>query len=90
MQKRKYQAMALKDMPQAFNVDSEEDIRIAMVKYFQELGFELNDKEGGLAGVRWVEICWSSKIGSQGRVFSRRLSHELRNEAIVRGKKAHE
>lgn len=35
--------MALKDIPQAFNVDSEEDIRIAVVKYFQELGFELNE-----------------------------------------------
>lgn len=35
--------MALKDIPQAFNVDSEEDIRIAVVKYFQELGFELDE-----------------------------------------------
>lgn len=35
--------MALKDMPQAFDVDSEEDIRIAVVKYFQELGFELDE-----------------------------------------------
>lgn len=35
--------MALKDMPQAFNVNSEEDIRIAVVKYFQELGFELDE-----------------------------------------------
>lgn len=30
-------------MPQAFDVDSEEDIRIAVVKYFQELGFELDE-----------------------------------------------
>jgi hypothetical protein len=35
--------MALKDMPQAFDVDSEEDIRIAVVKYFHELGFELDE-----------------------------------------------
>ena len=35
--------MALKDMPQVFDIDSEEDIRLAVVKYFQELGFELDE-----------------------------------------------
>ncbi len=35
--------MALKDIPQTFNADSEEDLRIAVVKYFQELGFELDE-----------------------------------------------
>jgi hypothetical protein len=35
--------MALKDVPQMFNVDTEEDVRIAVVKYFQELGFELDE-----------------------------------------------
>lgn len=35
--------MALKDVPQTFNVDTEEDVRIAVVKYFQELGFGLDE-----------------------------------------------
>lgn len=35
--------MTLKDIPQTFNADSEEDLRIAVVKYFQELGFELDE-----------------------------------------------
>jgi len=35
--------MALKDVPQTFNVDTEEDVRIAVVKYFQELGFDLDE-----------------------------------------------
>lgn len=35
--------MSLKDVPQTFNVDTEEDIRIAVVKYFHELGFDLDE-----------------------------------------------
>src|SRR5437899_3129205 len=35
--------MALKDIPQAFDVDSEEDLRLAVVKYFHELGFGLDE-----------------------------------------------
>src|SRR5260370_24878908 len=35
--------MALKDMQEVFDVDSEEDIRLAVVKYFLELGFELDE-----------------------------------------------
>ncbi len=35
--------MALKDVPQTFNVDTEEDVRIAVVKYFHDLGFDLDE-----------------------------------------------
>jgi len=35
--------MALKDVPQTFKVDTEEDVRIAVVKYFHELGFGLDE-----------------------------------------------
>ena len=32
--------MALKDIPENFDIDSEEDLRIVVVKFFQELGFD--------------------------------------------------
>lgn len=32
--------MALKHLPESFNVDSEEELRFAVAKYFHELGFE--------------------------------------------------
>jgi hypothetical protein len=35
--------MALKDVPQTFNKDTEEDVRIAVVKYFHELEFGLDE-----------------------------------------------
>ena len=35
--------MALKDIREPFDPDSEEDLRVAVALYFRELGFELNE-----------------------------------------------
>jgi hypothetical protein len=35
--------MALRDIPLEFNIDSEEDLRFAIARYFVELGFDLNE-----------------------------------------------
>ncbi len=35
--------MALKDIPENFNLDSEEDLRFAIAQYFSDLGFDLAD-----------------------------------------------
>ena len=35
--------MALRDVPENFNPDSEEDLRFVVAQYFQDLGFDLNE-----------------------------------------------
>ncbi len=35
--------MALKDVPQNFNIDSEEEVRFAIASFFKDLGFELDE-----------------------------------------------
>jgi len=35
--------MSLKDIPESFNLDSEEDLRFVIAKYFLELGFDTNE-----------------------------------------------
>lgn len=72
--------MALKDMPQAFNVDSEEDIRIAVVKYFQELGFELDEIR---AETRFTIQLGHNELSIGGQTISRRDQVTGRSDLLL-------
>src|SRR5258708_24356927 len=78
--------MALKDMPQAFNVDSEEDIRIAVVKYFQELGVELDEIR---AETRFTIQLGHNELPIGGQKISQRDQVTGRSDLLLRRSEEH-